>query len=158
MICLLLLNCTLLTLEPQVGLAMEVDAPSAGPSQVAVAQSASPGPGQMFHNATGFGIHGGQFMSVQGNVNIQPMAPYPTPQALQTMAPIVPSFQTTVYSESGNYSNQLLRQGRGFAVYSPKPQRNLAPEYRRKGVSIGDVGTITPQGTFDYFFNIYPPC
>ncbi|KAJ7364388.1 hypothetical protein DFH08DRAFT_682466 [Mycena albidolilacea] len=73
------------------------------------------------------------------------------------MAPIVPSVQTTVYSESGNYSNQLLRQGRGFAVYSPKPQRNLAPEYRKKGVSIGDVGTITPQGTFDYFFNIYLP-
>ncbi|KAJ7856444.1 hypothetical protein B0H14DRAFT_2352727, partial [Mycena olivaceomarginata] len=48
-------------------------------------------------------------------------------------------------------------RGGGSRCNSPKPQRNLAPEYRRKGVSIGDVGTITPQGTFDYFFNIYLP-
>ncbi|KAJ7364381.1 hypothetical protein DFH08DRAFT_1016731, partial [Mycena albidolilacea] len=122
---------------------------STGASQVAVAQSASPG--QMFHNATGFGIHGGQFMSVQGNVNIQPMIPsttLPAPQAPQT---------TTVYSESGNYSNQLLPRGRGFPLYVPKPQRNLPPEYRRRGVAIGDVGTITPEGIFDFFFNIYLP-
>jgi hypothetical protein len=58
---------------------------------------------------------------------------------------------------SGNYSKQLLRQGRGFPLYVPKPQSNLSLEYRRRGVAIGDVGTVTPEGMFDFFFNIYLP-
>ncbi|KAJ7476190.1 hypothetical protein FB451DRAFT_1366736 [Mycena latifolia] len=45
-----------------------------------------------------------------------------------------------VYTESGSYSSQLLRQGRGFPL---------------KGVAIGDVGRVTPEGIFDFFFNIY---
>ncbi|KAJ7285242.1 hypothetical protein C8J57DRAFT_1671613, partial [Mycena rebaudengoi] len=57
-------------------------------------------------------------------------------------------------SESDNYCSQLLRQGRGFPLYVPGPP---GPEqYRRNGVSIGDVGTVTPEG-FDFFFNIYLP-
>jgi hypothetical protein len=28
-------------------------------------------------------------------------------------------------------------------------------EYRREGVSISDVGRVTPEGNFDFFFNIY---
>ncbi|KAJ7815517.1 hypothetical protein B0H14DRAFT_2239140, partial [Mycena olivaceomarginata] len=55
------------------------------------------------------------------------------------------------------YSNQLLCQGRGFPLYVPKPQRNLPAEYRMRGVAIGDVGTITSDGIFDFFFNIYLP-
>ncbi|KAJ7686067.1 hypothetical protein B0H17DRAFT_907284, partial [Mycena rosella] len=55
------------------------------------------------------------------------------------------------------YCSQLLRQGRGFPLYVPGPQRNLPQEYRRKGVSIGDVGRVTPEGIFDFFFNIYLP-
>ncbi|KAF8133086.1 hypothetical protein K438DRAFT_2128964, partial [Mycena galopus ATCC 62051] len=68
-----------------------------------------------------------------------------------------PPRQTADYSESGNYTEQLLGRGRGFPLYVPKPQRNLPAEYRRKGVAIGDVGTITPEGIFDFFFNIFLP-
>ncbi|KAJ7285226.1 hypothetical protein C8J57DRAFT_711744 [Mycena rebaudengoi] len=60
-------------------------------------------------------------------------------------------------SESDNYCSQLLRQGRGFPLYVPGPPGNLSEEYRRNGVSIGDVGTVTPRGIFDFFFNIYLP-
>ncbi|KAJ7889645.1 hypothetical protein B0H13DRAFT_1626682, partial [Mycena leptocephala] len=56
-----------------------------------------------------------------------------------------------------NYSSQLLRQGRGFPLYVPGPQINLAAEYCRRGVAIGDVGRVTPEGSFDFFFNIYLP-
>ncbi|KAF7374428.1 WD40 containing domain protein [Mycena sanguinolenta] len=62
-----------------------------------------------------------------------------------------------VYSESVNYCSQLLRQGRGFPLYVPRPQPNLPAEYQRRGVAIGDVGRVTPEGGFDFFFNIYLP-
>ncbi|KAJ7603735.1 hypothetical protein FB45DRAFT_709836, partial [Roridomyces roridus] len=55
------------------------------------------------------------------------------------------------------YCNQLLFQGRGFPLYVPAPQGNLPPDYKHHGVSIGDVGTVTPQGVFRFFFNIYLP-
>ncbi|KAF8126410.1 hypothetical protein K438DRAFT_1647367, partial [Mycena galopus ATCC 62051] len=55
------------------------------------------------------------------------------------------------------YTNQLLCQGRGFPLYIPKPPGNLPAQYRRKGVAIGDVGTVTAEGVFDFFFNIYLP-
>ncbi|KAJ7649648.1 hypothetical protein FB45DRAFT_708675, partial [Roridomyces roridus] len=55
------------------------------------------------------------------------------------------------------YCNQLLLQGRGFPLYVPAPRGNLPEEYQRKGVSIGDVGRVTPEGVFHFFFNIYLP-
>jgi hypothetical protein len=62
-----------------------------------------------------------------------------------------------VYTESVSYCSQLLSQGRGFPLYVPGPQINLPAEYRTKGVCIGDVGRITPEGIFDFFFNVYLP-
>ncbi|KAJ6588695.1 hypothetical protein B0H19DRAFT_923299, partial [Mycena capillaripes] len=55
------------------------------------------------------------------------------------------------------YSTQLLGQGRGFPLYRPEPRINLPVRYRREGVSIGDVGRVTTEGDFDFFFNIYLP-
>jgi hypothetical protein len=60
-----------------------------------------------------------------------------------------------VQTESASYCNQLLRRGRGFPLYVPEPHINLPAEYRRTGVTIGDVGRVTPEGVFDFFFNIY---
>ncbi|KAJ7320969.1 hypothetical protein DFH08DRAFT_384897 [Mycena albidolilacea] len=65
-----------------------------------------------------------------------------------------PNSEPRVYSESGIYSNLLLSQGRGFPLYRPEPI-NLPAEYQQKGVAIGDVGTVTVEGDFDFFFNIY---
>ncbi|KAJ7679593.1 hypothetical protein B0H17DRAFT_907741, partial [Mycena rosella] len=57
--------------------------------------------------------------------------------------------------DSEIYCSQLQRLGRGRPLYVPGPQRNLPPEYRRDGVAIGNVGRVTPEGIFDFFFNIY---
>ncbi|KAJ7126726.1 hypothetical protein C8R44DRAFT_701466 [Mycena epipterygia] len=53
------------------------------------------------------------------------------------------------------YCNQLQQKGRGFPLYVPDPQISLPEEYRQQGVAIGDVGSITPEGIFDFYFNIY---
>jgi hypothetical protein len=50
-----------------------------------------------------------------------------------------------------------MPSGIGFPLWFPEPGRRLPSEYRTKGVSIGDVGLITPDGAFDYLFNIYLP-
>ncbi|KAJ7811094.1 hypothetical protein B0H14DRAFT_3150921 [Mycena olivaceomarginata] len=130
---------------------------SAGPSKIAVAQSASRG--EMFHNATGFGVHGSQFMcagerehTINGPVTYSPIG---GPAA--TSVPNTPLSPAPVYSESGNYCSQLLRQGRGTPLYVPGPQVNLTAEYQKTGVAIGDVGRITSEGSYDFFFNIYLP-
>ncbi|KAF7336935.1 Non-specific serine/threonine protein kinase [Mycena venus] len=126
------------------------------------AWQAAPSASNMFQNATRFGIQRSQFVNVQGNMNIQPTVPNLATAAMvlsgpQMVVPNTPSPPAAVYSESGNYSSQLLRQGRGFPLYVPGPQTNLSAEYRRRGVSIGDVGRVTPEGIFDFFFNIYLP-
>ncbi|KAJ7126818.1 hypothetical protein C8R44DRAFT_105932 [Mycena epipterygia] len=55
------------------------------------------------------------------------------------------------------YRDELLYQKRGFPLYVPEPRRNLSEEYRKRGVRIGDVGRVTPEGAFDFLFNIYCP-
>ncbi|KAJ7820954.1 hypothetical protein B0H14DRAFT_1339426 [Mycena olivaceomarginata] len=66
-----------------------------------------------------------------------------------------PDSEPRVYSESRMYSDLLLCQGRGFPLYRPEPQKNLPDQYQRTGIAIGDVGTVTVEGDFDFFFNIY---
>jgi hypothetical protein len=64
-------------------------------------------------------------------------------------------FEGQVFSHSKVYCSEMLRQDRGFPLYQPAPQKNLSEEYQRHGISIGDVGTVTPEGIFDFFFNIF---
>jgi hypothetical protein len=42
-------------------------------------------------------------------------------------------------------------------LYDPSPRQTLPREYQTSGVAIGDVGRINPEGSFDFFFNIYLP-
>ena len=51
----------------------------------------------------------------------------------------------------------MLRHRAGYPVYVPTPYRELPVEYRKRGIRIGDVGVFTPDGAFDFLFNICKP-
>ncbi|KAJ6460793.1 hypothetical protein C8R47DRAFT_116854 [Mycena vitilis] len=55
------------------------------------------------------------------------------------------------------YCNNLLRQKRGVPLYIPEPNASLPPTYRRHGVALGDVGSVTSEGEFDFYFNVFLP-
>lgn len=57
-------------------------------------------------------------------------------------------------SPSEVYIRQLLPKKHGFPLYVPEPADDLPAEYRDKGTSIGDVGIMRPNGSFDFVFNI----
>ena len=57
-------------------------------------------------------------------------------------------------SPSDIYARLLLPKKHGYPLWFPEPDEDLPPEYRSIGVDIGDVGTITPDGAFDFLFNI----
>jgi hypothetical protein len=123
----------------------------------------------LFQNATGFEIVGGQF--VLGDVHnytdvgknphfrccLSHVARQPAPGHAGISLPSSIDIMDDTFSESEVYCNQLLRRKRGFPLYVPGPQRNLPTEYQKTGVQIGDVGRVTPEGIFDFFFNIYLP-
>ncbi|KAF8336680.1 hypothetical protein F5887DRAFT_1246950 [Amanita rubescens] len=47
----------------------------------------------------------------------------------------------------------MMTHGAGYPLYMPTPYRGLPAAYRKKGIRIGDVGMITPNGAFDFLFN-----
>ena len=54
--------------------------------------------------------------------------------------------------------DQLLALIRlGIPMQHPEPNRTLPDAYRRRGITIGDVGILTPFGGFDFMFNICLP-
>jgi hypothetical protein len=55
------------------------------------------------------------------------------------------------------YARQLLAKHYGYPLFVPEPDDGLPVSYRNKGASIGDVGIITPDGSFDFLFNICVP-
>ncbi|KAF8212080.1 hypothetical protein K438DRAFT_1226131 [Mycena galopus ATCC 62051] len=116
----------------------------------------------------GFDIRGGNFAAgdihchgppAQGGSNQKLISPpSPTDRSVIESTTVAPwPDATTDYSENEIYFSQLLRRRRGFPLYNPGPQRNLPPQYQKRGVGIGDVGRVTPEGVFDFFFNIYLP-
>ncbi|ESK85012.1 hypothetical protein Moror_15750 [Moniliophthora roreri MCA 2997] len=52
------------------------------------------------------------------------------------------------------YARLLFPLGHGHALWLPEPNDDLPPEYSDKGIQIGDLGVITPDGGFDFFFNV----
>ncbi|KZP16869.1 hypothetical protein FIBSPDRAFT_831069, partial [Athelia psychrophila] len=55
------------------------------------------------------------------------------------------------------YARQLLPMRFGYPLYYPEPLDNLSLELRKRGISIGDVGHVTPEGRFHFAFNIFTP-
>jgi hypothetical protein len=47
----------------------------------------------------------------------------------------------------------MLMQGVGYPLYMPTPSEGLPMAHRKHGIRIGDVGTITINGAFDFLFN-----
>ncbi|KAF5312807.1 hypothetical protein D9619_002355 [Psilocybe cf. subviscida] len=52
------------------------------------------------------------------------------------------------------YVRSLMRQNRGYPLWIPSPNMSLPASYRASGVRLGDVGIITPEGGFSFFFNV----
>ncbi|KAJ7877994.1 hypothetical protein B0H14DRAFT_1664483 [Mycena olivaceomarginata] len=63
----------------------------------------------------------------------------------------------TAFQRVKSIATSYCRRKRGFPLYDPTPQQSLPQEYQIHGVAIGDVGSISPEGSFDFFFNIYLP-
>lgn len=57
----------------------------------------------------------------------------------------------------GIYRQHLAETGRGIPMWLPGPSSTLPDAYRRRGISVGDVGILMASGGFDFFFNIYLP-
>ncbi|KZP15437.1 hypothetical protein FIBSPDRAFT_977812 [Athelia psychrophila] len=55
------------------------------------------------------------------------------------------------------YARQLLPLRYGYPLYYPEPLDNLSLELRKRGINIGDVGHVTPEGRFHFAFNIFTP-
>lgn len=53
------------------------------------------------------------------------------------------------------YAKALLPKKYGFPFWLAEPQDNLPYDYRTNGVQIGDVLVFTPDGGYDFMFNIF---
>ncbi|KIJ91983.1 hypothetical protein K443DRAFT_685539 [Laccaria amethystina LaAM-08-1] len=70
-----------------------------------------------------------------------------------------PSEGNTIEEEPSNsiYKRHMYLKKHGFPLWIPQPNLRLSCSYRRRGVSIGDVGIFTAGGGFDFLFNICLP-
>lgn len=55
------------------------------------------------------------------------------------------------------YYCYLAAKGRGSPMWEPEPSSTLPNIYRRRGITVGDVGIITASGGFDFMFNVCLP-
>jgi hypothetical protein len=68
----------------------------------------------------------------------------------------IPDFQMSEKSREIYYEAMVVK-GYGMPLMIPGPSKHLPMEYRRRGISIGDVGIMTAFGGFDFLFNISLP-
>ncbi|KAJ6480786.1 hypothetical protein C8R47DRAFT_1074173 [Mycena vitilis] len=115
----------------------------------------------MMDQSSGFILVAGQV--VQGNVDntstpgVPPQLSHaPSQSGNYNALPPPTTWDESSLSESENYCSQLLRQKRGLPLYIPDPQ-TLPAEHREYGIHMGDVGSVTPDGEFELYFNILRP-
>ena len=70
-----------------------------------------------------------------------------------------PTEENTIEEEPSRsiYERHMYLKKHGFPLWIPQPNLRLSCSYRRRGVSIGDVGIFTAGGGFDFLFNICLP-
>lgn len=61
---------------------------------------------------------------------------------------------TTEMTSQEIYVQNMLRKKRGYPLWIPSPNLSLPVHNRHTGVMVGDLGIITPEGGFDFLFNI----
>ena len=69
----------------------------------------------------------------------------------------MPAVEETPSISCDIYNHHMLLEGHGLPLYIPQPSTSHCHSYLHRGVSIGDVGVVTPLGDFDHFFNICLP-
>ena|SRR5438477_12922208 len=72
------------------------------------------------------------------------------PTLVNTSRVVIPQVRSE--SASNTYA-RILANSAGYPLWIPEPSRQ-PPEYRKEGVSIGDVGVIMYDGRFKFLFNI----
>ncbi|ESK91073.1 hypothetical protein Moror_9594 [Moniliophthora roreri MCA 2997] len=97
----------------------------------------------LFSNSSGFVINGGVF-NAASSASESPRTTGSNDITLQC-------------SDSEVYARMLPNKKKGYPLWNPGVSDDLPSEYRKTGVSIGDVGTIDEDGGFQYFFNILLP-
>ena len=60
-------------------------------------------------------------------------------------------------SSNSIYEHHMYLEAHGFPLWIPQPDESLDPTYQPQGVSIGEVGIFTPDGGFDFLFNVCLP-
>jgi hypothetical protein len=60
-------------------------------------------------------------------------------------------------SEAVAYSRLLLSKKHGFPLWGPELESGSSKEHQKTGVTIGDLGFITSDGAFSFFFNVCLP-
>ncbi|KAJ7672370.1 hypothetical protein DFH06DRAFT_91380 [Mycena polygramma] len=114
-----------------------------------------------FHQTAGQVVEGNVYNQMLGSspqpiISISSPPPNPNASNPQPSPPISMPATNMFFSESENYCSQMLHQKRGFPLYIPNPQSSPA-EYQQHGIAIGDVGSVTTDGEFDFYFNIFLP-
>lgn len=69
---------------------------------------------------------------------------------------LVDSPTAMIPEDTQTYSRLMLQLRQGYPLYRSTPIRGVSETHWKKGVRIGDVGRVRPDGSFEFLFNINP--
>jgi hypothetical protein len=55
------------------------------------------------------------------------------------------------------YHHSLHTKKCGHPLFTPEPDQNWPDERQKVGITIGDIGILTSDGSFDVLYNIFKP-
>ncbi|KAF6750827.1 hypothetical protein DFP72DRAFT_909439 [Ephemerocybe angulata] len=110
----------------------------------------------LHHSSSGGQSYATSSASTHSSTPYQDFSSTQTPSELSNTPQIFSSDNEEDDTLAGNiiYERQLLQKKHGFPLWIPHPNMRLPKSYTDKGVSVGDVGIVTPYGSFDYLFNV----